>query len=318
MATRGISKQDLAKVKELDLLSYFQNYEPQELIKYSKKEYGTKTYSSLRMSNGLWTSWANSIGGRSALDFFIKIKHWDFLEAAHYLKDLIDNKTPVKIKYQPRRMNGQLKLPRRNFEGNQQVINYLTNERCIDKAIVDYCIDNHLLYETASDHSVIFIGYDPNRLARYACKRATDSDLKQDVYGSNKAFSFSIPNQSSNELHVFESAIDLLSYMTLQKRYGKSYLNDNYLSISGATTIGSSVADSTIPVALGTFLNNYPSIKNIHLHLDNDKAGRDTVSKIMYHYGELFNIIDEPSKRGKDFNEFLIIKNNHQKHSQCR
>ena len=106
--------------------------------------------------------------------------------------------------------------------------------------------------------------------------------------------------------------------MTLQKRYGKSYLNDNYLSISGATTIGSSVADSTIPVALGTFLNNYPSIKNIHLHLDNDKAGRDTVSKIMYHYGELFNIIDEPSKRGKDFNEFLIIKNNHQKHSQCR
>ena len=64
------------------------------------------------MSNGLWTSWANSIGGRSALDFFIKIKQWDFLEAAHFLKDLIENKTPVKVE-QPKRIKHSLRLPRR-------------------------------------------------------------------------------------------------------------------------------------------------------------------------------------------------------------
>ncbi len=83
---KGISKQDLAMVKELDLFTYFKNYEPQELIRYSRNEYGTKTYSSLRMSNGLWTSWANSIGGRSALDFFIKIKQWDFWKQHTFLK----------------------------------------------------------------------------------------------------------------------------------------------------------------------------------------------------------------------------------------
>ncbi|GFI40736.1 hypothetical protein IMSAGC017_00771 [Thomasclavelia cocleata] len=316
MARKGISKQDLAKVKELDLLSYFQNYEPQELIRYSKSEYGTKTYSSLHMSNGLWTSWANSISGRSALDFFIKIKHWDFLEAAYYLKNLIENKTPVKIE-QVKRVKHQLRLPRRN-DNEDIVINYLVNERCIDKDIVKYCIENHLLYEDKNDHSVIFIGYDPHRLARYACKRATDSDLKQDIYGSNKAYSFSITNQSSHHLHIFESAIDLLSYMTLQKRNGKSYLNTNYLSLSGATTIGSSVTESTVPIALETFLNNYPNIKNIYLHLDNDKAGNDTVSKIMYHYSKLFDIINEPPKIGKDFNELLKMKTNQKQFYQSR
>lgn len=316
MARKGISKQDLKKIKELDLLSYFQNYEPQELIRYSRNEYGTKTYSSLRMSNGLWTSWANSIGGRSALDFFVKIKQWDFLEAAQYLKELIENKTPVKAE-QTKRIEHHLRLPRRN-DNDDNVINYLVNERCIDKKIVIDCIENYLIYEAQNNHSAIFVGYDPQGFVKYASKRATDSDLKQDIYGSNKAYSFSISNQNSHELHVFESAIDLLSYMTLQKRSGQSYSNGNYLSISGATTIGSSIEESTVPVALETFIKNNPNIKNIHLHLDNDKAGKDTVLKIMYHYGKCFNVIDEPPKRGKDVNELLKIKAKQKKYCRCR
>lgn len=316
MTRKGISKKDLAVVKQLDLLSYFQNYEPDELIRYSRNEYGTRTYSSLRMSNGLWTSWANSIGGRSALDFFIKIKQWNFLEAAHYLKGLIENKTPIRVE-QSKRVKHQLKLPRRN-DNNNIVINYLFKERCIDKEIISYCIENHLLYEAQNDHSAIFIGYDSHCLAKYACKRGTDSNVKQDIFGSDKAYSFSISNQNSNELHVFESAIDLLSYMTLQKRKGKFYLDTNYLSLSGATTIGSSVEESTVPIALETYLKDHSNIENIRLHLDNDKAGKDTVLKIMYHYKELFHIVNEPPSIGKDFNELLIKKINKKKHFQVR
>lgn len=316
MSEKGISKQDLVKVKELDLLSYFQNYEPDELIRYSRNEYGTRTYSSLRMSNGLWTSWANSIGGRSALDFFIKIKHWEFLEAAHYLNDLINNQEPIMLK-QKSRTKHPFRLPRRN--GNDDiVIDYLVNERCIDKEIVQYCIEKHLLYESANDHSAIFIGYTPQHIAKYACKRGTNKDIKQDIYGSDKAYSFSITNQNSNVLHVFESAIDLLSYMTLQKRNGKSYLNDNYLSISGATTIGSSIEKSTTPIALETFLKNNPNIKSLYLHLDNDKAGKDTALKIKHHYGKSFLILDKPPNTGKDYNELLIKKKTNKKHITIR
>lgn len=302
MEKRYINKKDLAIIKELDLLSYFKNYEPEELIRYSRNEYGTRTYSSLRMSNGLWTSWANSIGGRSALDFFIKVKHWDFLEAAHYLKDLIDSKTPVRIE-QPKRLEHQLKLPRRN-DNNDAVINYLIKKRCIDKEIVQYCIDNQLLYEDGNDHSAVFIGYDNNHLAKYACKRGTNSDLKKDVFGSNKSYNFSIKNERSTTLHVFEAAIDLLSFMTIQKLKKKNYLAENYLSIGGATLIGKSIKDSQIPVALENFLENN-KIETIILHLDNDRAGKETSVKIQYHLEYSYHIIDDSPTKYKDINEQL-------------
>ena len=76
--------------------------------------------------------------------------------------------------------------------------------------------------------------------------------------------------------------MDLLSYMTILKRNKKDYLNDNYLSIDGATLIGKNIHDTEIPAAFNHFLKNN-EISCIHLHMDNDKAGKDTVKK--------FNII---------------------------
>ncbi len=54
MAKRFISKKDLARIKELDLLTYLKNYEPQELVKKSRNDYVTRTHGSLHISNGLW------------------------------------------------------------------------------------------------------------------------------------------------------------------------------------------------------------------------------------------------------------------------
>lgn len=54
---------------------------------------------------------------------------------------------------------------------------------------------------------------------RYAGVRGTNASRYMcDAYGSDKAFSFKlkavIPN---NEVHIFESAIDLLSYATIKE-----------------------------------------------------------------------------------------------------
>ncbi|MEG0735652.1 MAG: topoisomerase, partial [Longicatena sp.] len=79
---KHIKKEDLKNVKELDLLTYLMNYEPGELVKISRNVYSTKTHGSLKISNGMWTWWAKSVGGKSALDYFIKVKGYEFLEAA--------------------------------------------------------------------------------------------------------------------------------------------------------------------------------------------------------------------------------------------
>lgn len=42
----------IAKAREMDLLTYLKTYEPQELIHIAGNVYGTRTHSSLKISNG--------------------------------------------------------------------------------------------------------------------------------------------------------------------------------------------------------------------------------------------------------------------------
>ena len=39
------------EIKKMDLLTYFKNYEPNELVRDSRTQYSTKTHSSLKISN---------------------------------------------------------------------------------------------------------------------------------------------------------------------------------------------------------------------------------------------------------------------------
>ena len=69
-----IAAEDVAKAKEMDLLTYLRNYEPQELVHVSGNTYCTREHDSLRISNGKWCWFSKGIGGRSALDYLIKVK----------------------------------------------------------------------------------------------------------------------------------------------------------------------------------------------------------------------------------------------------
>ena len=46
----------------------------------------------------------------------------------------------------------------------------------------------------------------------------------------------------------------------------------------------------------------------IKLHLDNDRAGRDTIQIIHHHLNEQYEIYDCSPKNYKDINELLIKK----------
>ena len=67
------------EVKRMDLLTYLKNYEPYELVHFSGNTYTTRTHDSLKISNGKWMWWSQRTGGRSALDYLIKVKGYSFL-----------------------------------------------------------------------------------------------------------------------------------------------------------------------------------------------------------------------------------------------
>ena len=75
------------EVKRMDLLTYLKNYEPYELVHFSGNTYTTRTHDSLKISNGKWMWWSQRTGGRSALDYLIKVRGYSFLEAVELLAE---------------------------------------------------------------------------------------------------------------------------------------------------------------------------------------------------------------------------------------
>lgn len=85
----------VAKAKEMDLLTYLQNYEPQELVRLSSNTYCTHEHDSLKISNGKWCWYSRGIGGRSALDYLIKVKEIPFTEAVEIITGRVAIRPPV-------------------------------------------------------------------------------------------------------------------------------------------------------------------------------------------------------------------------------
>ena len=104
-------------------------------------------------------------------------------------------------------------------------------------------------------------------------------------------------------LHLFESAIDFLSFATLEK-FTDTYDGD-LLSLSGVYMPKQNVAESTLPPALSQYLSDHPNTTNIHLHLDNDLAGRVATEAMMAAFSKQYTVTDEPPPSGKDYNEYL-------------
>lgn len=76
----------IAEVKRVDLLTYLQEREPDELVRISPGVYCTKEHDSLKISNGKWFWWSRDLGGRSALDFLVKVRDMAFLDAVEHLR----------------------------------------------------------------------------------------------------------------------------------------------------------------------------------------------------------------------------------------
>ena len=214
---------------------------------------------------------------------------------------------PVSVKIQIHVEPRRLLLPEKN-ENNARVIAYLTG-RGIHRTLIDYCIRTERLYESRGYHNAVFVGFDGQGTPQYAMLRGTTNmRYVGEANGSDKHFSFAIPaQQESRRLHLFESAIDLLSYGTILLLSGKDWRQENCLSLAGIYKPKEKVEDSTLPAALMQFIKDHPYIDNIALHLDNDAAGRLAAKAIQTILSSAYTVSDEPPLCGKDYNDCLKI-----------
>lgn len=301
------SKEIINKVRKIDLLTYLKLYEPEELVCINENNYCTKTHDSLKISNGMWFWFSRGVGSNSALDYLLKVKNLNFTEAVSILNNCLKKNKLINCDSIQKEKNTRLILPEKD-NNNDKIISYLIN-RGIDEEIINYCISKKLIYQAKDKHNVVFVGYDKNNIMRYGFERGTNkSRYMHDLSGSHKAFSFQLESvQTNNSVHIFESAIDLLSYATLLKMNNKEWKSENYLSLGGVYQPPKDVTNGKVPISLLYYLNQNPNINKIVLHLDNDIAGRLSTKLLINCVNSKYEVIDEPSKYGKDINDFLCF-----------
>ena len=300
------NEEQIIKARSIDLLTYLQTYEPTELVHVRGNTYCTRDHDSLKISNGKWMWWSRGFGGSSALDYLIKVKGMQFMDAMKILTDdreLALNNTPVLGESGQSKGNRKLLLPDRS-ETNCEVIRYLTS-RGIDGEVIKACIDEGLLYESLPYHNCIFVGFDESGNAAYAFYRATTGErLMGEAAGSDKRYSFRI-DRAGSTLHVFESAIDLLSYATIMKMRTGEWRSEPMLSLGGVYAPSTNNKQTKLPIALENMTQNQTQINTIALHLDNDYAGRSATRSISEQLGNKYIVRDEPPAYGKDCNDYL-------------
>ena len=301
----------ISQAREVDLYSFLLAREPSELVKCYGGEYCTKSHDSLKISNGKWFWHSRGMGGVSALDYLIKVRNMDFVEA---VKCVVGTTVlPPSSVPQTKKKYSKLYLPPCDFEC-KTVKPYLLS-RGLDEGIIDFFIARKMIAEDKENGYALFIGHDENGKSRHCSVRATDgTSLKKDAAGSDKRYPFRLVNNGKKTLRVFESAVDLMSYLTIKKMRGESISESNYLSLSGVYLPRENVSETKLPMAIEYYLEHNKT-ENIILYLDNDFAGHRMSKAIYVLLGEHYKVVYRPPPVGKDYNEYLqtIVKNREEK-----
>lgn len=302
------SKNVIDKAKEMDLLTYLRNYEPYELVRVSHNVYSTKTHDSLKISNGMWMWWSRGIGGKSAVDYLVKVRGMTFIEAISLIvkEEDVLSKPYRKPQYKTKR---KLILPPR-ADNNDIAVDYL-KQRGINEDVISYFIEKEMIYQSAPMNNIVFVGFDEKGVPKYAGMRGTDEyRYISDAFGSDKRFPFRLVNKNNTNIHIFEGAIDLLSYATLLYERGSDFKSQNLFSLSGVYQPSKKMNNIRLPNSLSKVLDDNLQIKTIYLHLDNDTTGRKAAEVISELLKDKYTVETDFVSVGKDVNDYLCSLKN--------
>jgi len=303
-------KETIRAVGEIGLLTYLERTEPGELVRQGSG-YSTKTHDSLNISNGKWYWFSRGIGGRNALTYLVKARGLSFTDAVAELLRL-GSVIPAQSSVAANQKQTKF-MPPPKAGGNENARAYLLR-RGIREDVAGEQFESGAVYESSytfantgrTQAQIVFLGFDEKGEARYANIRAIGGGFKGDAAGSDKRYPFAIrPESPASTLHVFESAIDLLSFASILRHEHSDCSNLHMISLGGIQPPG---RESRLPPAISKELCTHKEIRYVALHLDNDPPGREAARVVKEALEKDFKVIDSPPPKGKDYNDYLRIR----------
>lgn len=270
-----------------------------EQFKRCGKEYRWLRHDSVMINKSEWYRFSQNKGGH-AIDFMKEFYGLSFAEA---VKELLGEEgvgetnrrtgkeEAGRQKVCPIPLPG-LELPERN-ESCEIARKYLIEQRKLSEQLVDQMIAKGDIYESKNYHNVVFVGRDKEQNPRYAAMRGTDEKrYRGEAKGSEKIYGFGHIG-TDEKLFVFESPIDLLSYITAVPEEWEKH---SYISLGGLSE-----------KAMKRMYTEYPHIHSIYLCLDNDEPGNERCRQFVSLIPEKLSVYRlEPVK--KDWNECLVAE----------
>lgn len=297
----GVSEEQIAAARQMTAIEFLQRYRPGELVKAeSRGEFQLRAHDSFKIngatSNFHWKS--RDIGGKSALDYLVKVEGMKFVDAVLTLCE--ESPSYIPPPSQPEQKKEFVLPPA--AENNRRVFAYLM-KRGISRKVIEACVRAGILYESADYHNAVFVGKDESDTARYAFLRGTytkGKPFKSEVSGSDKRFCFFLPPKGeSKKLAVYEAAIETMAHLTLEKTVDKYRLSLGGIS---APKEGEAAFSFKKPAALESFLARHPEIEEIEICTNNDFAGRWAADHIEKAYQGRYRIKQNlPQSEGYDY-----------------
>ena len=168
---------------------------------------------------------------------------------------------------------------------------YLCKTRGLDYDMIADLVRNGSISQEQKTGNVLFKYFDTDGKIIGAEKVGTSTEYKFKgiAQGSDSSHSFEIVRGTGEKAYFFESAIDMLSYLQMNKNLD----NCRLVSMMGVKP----------NIVLDTMKRHNIAPENIYICSDNDTAGNDFASKLQQQYPEMKRI-STPEKY-KDWNDML-------------
>lgn len=279
-----------------------------EKVLHSGTEYMWERHNSVKFRGHVW--YRHSTGDKgTAIDFLMYFFDFSFQDAVITLLNgnykAHRNTRPIDFINEPDKpYKKELILPPKNSD-NKRLFAYLHCTRKISANTINAFINRKLIYEDKDNHNIVFVGKDKKGNVKYAGLKGTLTNriFRIELSGIDRRFGFCYTG-GNDALYVFESFIDLFSYIDLYFK-NNTWQTCNFLALGGL---------KFEPIKHYLFM--YPQIKEIVICTDNDYADEENHGQI---FAELcknklkkYNVmIHTPTL--KDWNEMLIQQRSNKK-----
>jgi len=275
-----IDKEAASSARKADLVAYLEGKGYK--LKAEGRQWRVDGMAGLIVARNMWY-WHSRQEGGNALDFAMRVEGLRFPDAVEALRGaaaaVAGYCAPTALEAPPR------------AAGNHRAVAYLVKTRGIDPKVLMPLVRSGTVYEAAGSHNCVFLGFDGAGAARYAHQRgsASWSRVRFDSRGSDKRFSFQLG--AGGDAFVFESAIDLLSYLSLPGTAKPD--GARYISLGGLTDL-----------ALARHAEG-GALRSVAFCLDRDASGDAAYARMARKYRAAGIAVARLLPGAKDWNDML-------------